>query len=73
MTRRQVYDLTEAGRDLFAVIVAARQWGERHAFAPEEPRSVLVDSTGGPLPEMRPVDSRGRYVGVEGTSVVRES
>ncbi|RBQ18599.1 transcriptional regulator [Spongiactinospora rosea] len=71
--RRQVYDLTEAGRDLFAVIVAARQWGERHAFAPDEAHSVLVDSAGGPLPEMRPVDSRGRYVGVEETSVVRRS
>lgn len=71
--RRHVYALTDAGRDLFAVIVAARQWGERHAFAPEEAHSVLIDSTGEPLPAMRPADSRGRPVGVEATSVVRAS
>src|SRR5947209_2659840 len=32
--RRQEYVLTDAGRDLFPVIVTLRQWGERHAFAP---------------------------------------
>ncbi|MGD6756235.1 winged helix-turn-helix transcriptional regulator [Streptomyces sp. BH105] len=70
--RRQNYVLTEAGRDLFAVIVAVRQWGERHAFAPGEAHSVLVDDSGLPLPEVRPVDAHGRPVGVETTSVRRE-
>lgn len=69
--RRQNYVLTEAGRDLFAVIVAARQWGERHAFAPGERHSVLVDESGVPLPEVRPVDAHGSPVGVETTSVRR--
>lgn len=32
--KRQVYSLTPAGRDLFTVVVALRQWGERHAFSP---------------------------------------
>ncbi|MEV7794612.1 helix-turn-helix domain-containing protein [Streptomyces sp. NPDC087512] len=70
--RRQNYVLTEAGRDLFAVIVAARQWGERHAFTPGETHSVLVDENGLPLPKMRPTDSHGRPVDVETTSVRRE-
>jgi DNA-binding HxlR family transcriptional regulator len=37
------YRLTAAGLDLFPVLVALRQWGEAHAFADGEPRSVLVD------------------------------
>ncbi|MGW2343619.1 winged helix-turn-helix transcriptional regulator [Streptomyces sp. NPDC001661] len=69
--RRQNYVLTEAGRDLFAVIVAARQWGERHAFAPGETHSVLVDESGVPLPEVRPVDAHGSPVDVETASVRR--
>ncbi|MFI7390722.1 MULTISPECIES: winged helix-turn-helix transcriptional regulator [Streptomyces] len=70
--RRQHYVLTEAGRDLFAVIVAARQWGERHAFAPSEAHSVLVDESGLPLPELRPTDAHGRPVDVDTTSVLHE-
>ncbi|WP_353940267.1 helix-turn-helix domain-containing protein [Streptomyces sp. HUAS MG91] len=70
--RRQNYVLTEAGRDLFAVIVAARQWGERHAFAPAETHSVLVDESGLPLPELRPVDANGRPVDVDTTFVLHE-
>ncbi|MBM7057807.1 winged helix-turn-helix transcriptional regulator [Streptomyces durocortorensis] len=70
--RRQNYALTDAGRDLFAVIVAARQWGERHAFAPAETHSVLVDESGLPLPELRPVDVHGRPVDIDTTSVRHE-
>ena len=33
--------LTEKGEDLFDLIVSLRQWGQEHAFAPDEPRSVL--------------------------------
>lgn len=70
--RRQNYVLTEAGRDLFAVIVAARQWGERHAFAPAEAHSVLVDESGLPLAELRPTDAHGRPVDVDTTSVLHD-
>ena len=35
--RRQLYTLTPAGRDLFTVIVALRQWGERHALPRTRP------------------------------------
>ncbi|MGV0812646.1 helix-turn-helix domain-containing protein [Mycolicibacterium boenickei] len=67
--RRQVYTLTPTGRDLFTVVVALRQWGERHAFAPGEAHSVLVDEDGLPLPELVPTSSRGSAVDVDTASV----
>ena len=46
--------LTDAGHELFTVIVALRQWGEAHAFDAGEPHSVLVDDeTGTPVPPLR--------------------
>jgi DNA-binding HxlR family transcriptional regulator len=46
----QAYALTEKGRDLFGVIIALRQWGERHAFSPgEQYRPLLDQTTGQPL------------------------
>jgi DNA-binding HxlR family transcriptional regulator len=41
------YQLTAKGRDLFPVVVALRQWGERHFFTPGEPRSELLDRRDG--------------------------
>lgn len=70
--RRQVYVLTDAGRDLFTVIVAMRQWGERHAFADGEDRSVLVDETGQPLARLHPTDAHGDHVDLASTSVRRD-
>ena len=67
--KRQVYTLTAAGRDLFTVVVALRQWGEAHAFAPGEAHSVLVDEAGRPLPELRPVDASGNAAEAGTTSV----
>ncbi|MBJ6135553.1 helix-turn-helix transcriptional regulator [Ochrobactrum sp. Q0168] len=43
----QEYRLTAKGRDLLPVVVALRQWGEKHLFAPEEPHSRLVDNVSG--------------------------
>lgn len=52
--RRQHYVLTPAGEDLFTLVVALRQWGERHAFGPGEPHSALIDSdTRKPVPRLR--------------------
>lgn len=70
--RRQLYTLTPAGRDLFTVIVALRQWGERHAFAPDESRSVLVDELGRPLPQLQPIGSTGALADIDTTSVRRD-
>jgi DNA-binding HxlR family transcriptional regulator len=57
--RSRTYRLTEAGQDLFTAVVALRQWGERHAFAADEPHSALVDEQGRELPELRAVSRDG--------------
>lgn len=67
--RRHTYRLTPAGKDLFAAVVALRQWGERHAFAPGEPHSVLVDDHGRELPELRPLGRGGAPLSVEASHV----
>ncbi|MDA2807566.1 winged helix-turn-helix transcriptional regulator [Nocardiopsis suaedae] len=69
--RRHVYELTEAGKDLFTAIVALRQWGERHAFADGEPHSRLVDTEGRPVAELRPQGQGGAPVTGETTRVER--
>ncbi len=54
-TAYKEYVLTERGKSLFPVVVALRQWGERHLFAPGERHSRLVDKkTGEPIPFMAP-------------------
>lgn len=67
--RRREYVLTDAGRDLFPVIVTLRQWGERHAFAPGEAHSTLVDQHGTPVPEIVPTGADGTILGVDTTQV----
>lgn len=67
--RRQEYVLTDAGRDLFPVIVTLRQWGERHAFAPGETHSTLVDQHGTPVPEIVPTGVDGTRLGAGTTHV----
>lgn len=69
--KRHVYRLTETGRDLFTVIVALRQWGERHAFAGDEPRSTLVGLDGSPLAELRPATPAGEILTAATTRVHR--
>lgn len=68
--KRPVYLLTPAGRDLFAAVVALRQWGERHAFAVGEAHSTLVDAAGRPLPALVPVDVGGQPLAADGARVV---
>lgn len=66
----QEYVLTEQGQALFPVIVALRQWGERHLFAENEPHSELVDKrTGEPLDFMAPRAMDGRGLSAEDTEV----
>ena len=66
------YRLTPSGLDLFPVIVALRQWGEAHAFADGESRSVLVDERDGrPVAPLRVSAADGRAVDAA-TTVVRK-
>ncbi|NOV22105.1 transcriptional regulator [Cupriavidus necator] len=51
----QEYVLTEMGEGLFPIVLALRQWGERHLFARGERRSQMVEKrTGKPVPLMMP-------------------
>ena len=59
-TAYQEYVLTAKGERLFPVVVALRQWGEQHLFAPDEPHSVLIDKrTLRPVPMMSPAAEDG--------------
>ncbi|GAA2214454.1 helix-turn-helix domain-containing protein [Nonomuraea monospora] len=69
--RRHAYRLTAAGQDLFTAVVALRQWGERHAFAPGEPHSVLLDGQGREVAELHPLGQDGTPLSA-GASHVRK-
>ncbi|QIS18381.1 winged helix-turn-helix transcriptional regulator [Nocardia terpenica] len=67
--KRHSYRLTEAGQDLFTLVVALRQWGERHAFTDGEPHSTLVDQHGNPVATLRTEGHDGRPVTAATTRV----
>ncbi|MYU24726.1 helix-turn-helix domain-containing protein [Streptomyces sp. SID8352] len=71
--RRQEYVLTSSGRDLFTVVLALRQWGQRHAYAPGEQHSVLVDDHGSPVPDLTPEAADGTPLDASTTRVHRAS
>lgn len=57
----QEYVLSRRGAGLFPLVVALRQWGEAHLFAPGEPHSQLVErASGQPLAAMLPHTVDGR-------------
>lgn len=64
------YVLTDAGKDLFPVVLALRQWAERQLFAPGEAHSELIETrTGKPAPPMLPRAADGRILGADDTTV----
>lgn len=67
--KRQIYSLTPVGRDLFTVVVALRQWGERNAFVAGEEHSILVDAEGRSVAGLRLLGSDGQPVDLDTTSV----
>ncbi|MGA5567555.1 winged helix-turn-helix transcriptional regulator [Streptomyces pseudogriseolus] len=67
--RRLQYVLTDAGRDLFPVLLTLRQWGERHAFGPGEPHSALVDQHGVRVPDITPTGADGAVIDADTTHV----
>lgn len=55
------YRLTDKGRDLFPIVIALLQWGDRHAPAPEGPPVQVVDRESGrpiALMQVRAEDGR---------------
>ncbi|MFE9016303.1 winged helix-turn-helix transcriptional regulator [Streptomyces cyaneofuscatus] len=71
--RRLEYVLTNRGRDLFPVLLALRQWGERHAFEPGEPHSTLVDEQGVRVPDLTPTGADGAPLTADSTNVRKTS
>ncbi|WP_255409956.1 MULTISPECIES: winged helix-turn-helix transcriptional regulator [Cryobacterium] len=67
--KRKLYKLTDAGKDLFSVIVTLRQWGERHAFVAGEDHSVLVDDNDARIPEFVPMSFDGTPLTSDNTHV----
>ena len=66
----QEYVLTPRGEQLFPVVVALRQWGEQHLFAPGEAHSQLIETRSGQaLGLMQPTGADGSVVGPRATSV----
>jgi DNA-binding HxlR family transcriptional regulator len=52
--RRHEYVLSARGRDLYTIVTALRQWGDRWVFGPgNEPLVVLDRKTGRPIPPLR--------------------
>ena len=59
----QEYVLTAKGESLFPTIVALRQWGERHLFAPGEAHSTLIEKANGKrVGAMQPHDHEGKVL-----------
>ncbi|MEV6932634.1 helix-turn-helix domain-containing protein [Dactylosporangium sp. NPDC051485] len=67
--RRKLYELTDAGADLFPVIVTLRQWGERHAFADGEAHSKLLDAHGSPVPALTATTTDGEPLTADNTYI----
>ncbi|WP_126941996.1 helix-turn-helix domain-containing protein [Xanthomonas sp. BRIP62409] len=71
-TAYQEYVLTPQGESLFSVVVALRQWGEQHLFAPGERHSVLIDKrTRKPIARMAPQANDGSVLLPAATEVRR--
>ena len=69
-TSYQEYVLTPQGELLFPVVVALRQWGEQHLFAPGEAHSRLVATDSGEeLAWMQPLAADGRVIAHGATTV----
>jgi DNA-binding HxlR family transcriptional regulator len=69
--RAQAYVLTERGRDLFPVLVALMQWGDRHAVGPEGAFTRVIERTTGA--EIAPVTVRaasGAPLGLNDVAIV---
>ena len=67
----QEYVMTDLGRDLFHVMVALRQWGERNLFADGEgPVATLVDrARGRPVASLQLLSDDGKPLELSDTLV----
>lgn len=68
--RRHAYVLTDAGRELFVIVAALQQWGDRHLPWAEGP-SVLRQGARGESVHVGFIDDAGREVGPDDLVMVR--
>ncbi|MFK0162560.1 winged helix-turn-helix transcriptional regulator [Rhizobium sp. NPDC090279] len=68
---RMEYRLTAMGKDLFPVMVALRQFGERHLFAPAEEHSLLVDRASGQPVQLEIRAQDGRPIGPDEALILK--
>ena len=72
--KRYEYRLTDKGRDLFPVLVALRQWGDRWNPCPDQAPLVLRDRrTGRPIPRVEVRDAEGQKVDLMNVFVDEQS
>ncbi|GGY62548.1 winged helix-turn-helix transcriptional regulator [Marinobacter zhanjiangensis] len=68
------YRLTDKGRDLFPVVIALRQWGDRYNPCPDQPSLDLRDRrTGQPIRQLEVLDADGNPVSVRDVMVPEDS
>lgn len=70
---RQEYRLTVKGRDLFPVMVALRQWGEQHLFAPGERHSQLIERDTGQAVRLEIRTESGEPIGADRAVILKVS
>lgn len=69
--KRKLYELTDAGMDLFPIILTLRQWGERHAYVVGENHSTLIGDNDVRVPELMPTAADGTPLTSENTHLQR--
>jgi DNA-binding HxlR family transcriptional regulator len=70
----QEYTLTEKGLDLFPVVTALWQWGEKHFFGSSEVRPVLCDRVNKePLRKLEVLSADGRRLRPADTTLLLQS
>ncbi|TYO62144.1 helix-turn-helix transcriptional regulator [Bradyrhizobium hipponense] len=68
------YVLTDQGQDLFATIIALRQWGDRWLFRPEPAPFLMMDRVdGSELVPIKVRSSRGREITLADIKLQRRS
>ena len=68
------YRLTEKGRDLFPVVIALRQWGDKWNPNPDEAPLDLRDrATGRPIHTVKVQDADGQALSIRDVFVAEES
>ena len=68
---RMAYRLTTVGKDLFPVMVALRQFGERHLFTPDEERSRLIERETGLSVRLDVRTEDGRTIGPDQAVILK--